>query len=546
METVDIYFTWAVRGHHACFLIGVILLVLLGGAEAGVESVDNSDLAHLDVGLTDFLRYKADRARCGSDEPCTLPPEGKCWGYEKNCAETKQLSMPECTGSPAPHASTMEGKIQKFHEQAGFAYAKQFSSSMETVCESQSDGDSSLTCSKDLAHCRATNLYIDFREADFKKRPEERLATARLRPDFIGKKMLGGKCRLTKSKLGQPKYSSHLQSWWAELHNFHVMDEQTNTKNKHCDVVVQTPVIFMKMDAKVNLYHHFCDFVNLYVSQHINGSFSRDVQIIDWDTSDYPNNDLFEQTWDAFTKRKVKRLTDYGGKRVCFNEVLFPLLPRMVFGLFYNMPVVPDCSGSSLMESFSHFLLNRLAVQRWHTKTELEARRVRVTFLSRGTRYRNVLNEEEILGTLKTVGRFSVRRVRYDRDMTFREQIESSHNSDILIGMHGAGLTHMLFLPEWAGVFEIYNTEDPNCYKDLAAIRGLYYQTWEKKKLLFPQDGGHHKVDSAKPKFTDYRFDAKEFLRLVEKLADRVQQKRDKLRPKAKQPPPPDAIKTEL
>ena len=32
------------------------------------------------------------------------------------------------------------------------------------------------------------------------------------------------------------------------------------------------------------MYHHFCDFVNLYASQHMNGSFSTDVYIVMWDT----------------------------------------------------------------------------------------------------------------------------------------------------------------------------------------------------------------------------------------------------------------------
>ena len=32
---------------------------------------------------------------------------------------------------------------------------------------------------------------------------------------------------------------------------------------------------------------------------------------------------------------------------------------------------------------------------------------------------------------------------------------QTSHNTDIFIGMHGAGLTHMLFLPHWAAVVEL-------------------------------------------------------------------------------------------
>ena len=30
-----------------------------------------------------------------------------------------------------------------------------------------------------------------------------------------------------------------------------------------------------------------------------------------------------------------------------------------------------------------------------------------------------------------------------------------SHNSDIFIGLHGAGLTHMLFQPDWGSVIEL-------------------------------------------------------------------------------------------
>lgn len=34
----------------------------------------------------------------------------------------------------------------------------------------------------------------------------------------------------------------------------------------------------------VNMYHHFCDFLNLYITQHVNNSFSTDVYIVMWDT----------------------------------------------------------------------------------------------------------------------------------------------------------------------------------------------------------------------------------------------------------------------
>lgn len=44
------------------------------------------------------------------------------------------------------------------------------------------------------------------------------------------------------------------------------------------------------------------------------------------------------------------------------------------------------------------------------------------------------------------------------RDVPFLEQLKITHNSDIFIGMHGAGLTHLLFLPDWAVIFELWVT----------------------------------------------------------------------------------------
>lgn len=43
----------------------------------------------------------------------------------------------------------------------------------------------------------------------------------------------------------------------------------------------------------------------------------------------------------------------------------------------------------------------------------------------------------------------------YNKKISFRKQLEITRNSDIFIGIHGAGLTHLMFLPDWAAVFEM-------------------------------------------------------------------------------------------
>lgn len=335
---------------------------------------------------------------------------------------------------------------------------------------------------------------------------------------------IGGHCKFDREQLVRNgEHKSPLQSWYAELEQFTSLDFSPTT-TEHCDEIVTTPTYFIKLDAGINMYHHFCDFFNLFASQHINGSFSDDVFIVMWDTSYRTYMDFFADTWSAFTRHPVQRLSDFDGKRMCFKEAVFPLLARMRKGLFYNSYLLPECYGSGLMQAFSKHLLSRLSVEQQHSPPG----KVRVTLLSRSTKHRRIVNQDELVSAMKTVGFFEVRVVDYKaRVFPFLEQLKASHNSDIFMGMHGSGLTHLLFLPDWAGVFEIYNTEDPRCYYDLARLRGVQYITWENdRKWEKEAEGLHPSLGTAHAKFTNYSFDVAEFMRLVTTLGDQVRERK--------------------
>lgn len=201
------------------------------------------------------------------------------------------------------------------------------------------------------------------------------------------------------------------------------------------------------------MYHHYCDFLNLYASQHLNLShedtFSTDVHVLIWETFTYRS--AFQDTWNAFTDHPIWDLKTFRGDTVCFKNVVFPLLPRMIFGLYYNTPIIYGCEGSGLFDAFSKHILHRLRVPE-HTRLN---QKVRVTLLSRNTKYRRILNENELIEELEKVDDLDVQKVVFDRDMTFKEQLEVSRNTDVFIGIHGAGLTHLLFMSEWAALFEV-------------------------------------------------------------------------------------------
>uniref|UniRef100_A0A158PAR4 VASt domain-containing protein n=1 Tax=Angiostrongylus cantonensis TaxID=6313 RepID=A0A158PAR4_ANGCA len=150
---------------------------------------------------------------------------------------------------------------------------------------------------------------------------------------------------------------------------------------ENCDIIFERSAIVMKLDASVNMYHHFCDFVNLYASQHINGSFSQQA-----DAS-------FGETWKVFSNSKPVELTALAGHRVCFRNALFPLLARQRFGLYYNMPLEEGCNGSGLMHAFSQYIIHRLRIVQRGPRLDS----VRITVLSRSTHYRRILNLNEVI-----------------------------------------------------------------------------------------------------------------------------------------------------
>ncbi|XP_077869398.1 EGF domain-specific O-linked N-acetylglucosamine transferase-like [Saccoglossus kowalevskii] len=440
---------------------------------------------------------------------------GKCWGYEEGCSKDQMLNYPICDKLHEAWATTLEEQAKEFFRIADFGYVKEMHDTMQTFCIPQNKGDSSLECTQYLRHCRGHNIYFDFSNLNSGN------SRQRFRNDIFHEGEIGGHCQLKVDELkAESAHNSELQSWYAELNSFTSFDFQIpNTKD--CDIIINKPTYFMKLDAGINMYHHFCDFVNIYISQHINNSFSSDVNIVMWDTSGLSYGDFFSATWQAFSDYPIIPIKRWDGKKVCMKEAVFSLLPRMQRGFYYNMPLVPSCHGSGIIKAFSQHLMHRLKIpQEGPLKNK-----VRVTLLARNTKHRNIINQNELVKAMKKEKDLTVKVVEYNRNMPFLKQLKYTHNSDIFIGMHGAGLTHSLFLPDWAVVFELYNCEDPRCYRDLANLRGIKYVTWIRvNKLKKHNETNHPSLGYPHAKFTDYEFDVKEFMKIVRHAADYVKQ----------------------
>lgn len=85
---------------------------------------------------------------------------------------------------------------------------------------------------------------------------------------------------------------------------------------------------------------------------------------------------------------------------------------------------------------------------------------------------RGLVNEPEVDAVLLGFGFEKV----YFEDFSFLEQISLMRETAVLVGVHGAGMTNMLFLPDSAKVIELLNQECGDlCYCRLASCLGLTY-----------------------------------------------------------------------
>ncbi|EFC35483.1 predicted protein [Naegleria gruberi] len=182
-----------------------------------------------------------------------------------------------------------------------------------------------------------------------------------------------------------------------------------------------------------------------------------------------------------------------------------------------------------LVANFANRILNGLGIK----KREINKGDViRVLFISRrpyvkfGVEHnfmsRQISNEEEVLDRMKTHReygkKFTVERVDFAH-LKLVEQIQKVHDSDFLIGYHGAGLTHSLWMPEeTSAVLEIWNTVTTRgwrCFEQFTFWKGNDYTLWSNsnpKNLRKDSLGDYLTVDVA-----DFY---KTFDRMVNKLID--------------------------
>ncbi|KAL4221942.1 hypothetical protein ACF0H5_017994 [Mactra antiquata] len=267
--------------------------------------------------------------------------------------------------------------------------------------------------------------------------------------------------------------NSHIRNW------FEALAFKWNSKEFTVDESISKWTIAVQRYEYANLYHTMTDLYNAFLIAKIFKMEPGSINIL-W-IDGHPGGAL-DDTWKVLF-----------GDVIRSGDIRKPVnFERMVWGIMgYDSPLNKHkLKKVHYLEEFRHFFLSRHGIP--VNKNILNCENLKILFIWRhnyvahprnpsGVVSRKIQNEDDLLSTARHVlPGHNISGIQIDK-LSMENQLNLIANTDILIGMHGAGLTHALFLPKHAGLIEFYPKywSAANVhFKSMARWRNISYTNW--------------------------------------------------------------------
>ena len=249
-----------------------------------------------------------------------------------------------------------------------------------------------------------------------------------------------------------------------------------------------------------NWYHVLTDLINVFITMEVLEIDPALTTVVVFDG--HPQT-VFDEVYEKLVGGGLKRLGRLTGEtgRACFKRAAF--VP-----VGYDAPIASGwgkpnpCFDSSVLRAFAYRVL-----EIYDVLDTPQPVRPSILFVFRadyvahprdqdGRRRNKISNEDELLALARAATDVNVSAVNLER-LSFKEQLRVIRSTNILIGMHGAGLSHAVFLPEEAVVVELFpeHVKKKKHFRNLARLRGHTYLPWQNQDRRNEIDDYTTKVD---------------------------------------------------
>ncbi|KAH1359561.1 hypothetical protein KXW30_001335 [Aspergillus fumigatus] len=174
--------------------------------------------------------------------------------------------------------------------------------------------------------------------------------------------------------------------------------------------------------------------------------------------------------WKIFAQRPLLRINDLHPTNE-FENLIVPLAGGSN-PLWQGDWEIHSCEDSALVRTFSRRILSHFHVE---FRRPRQGPQIVVTFIDR-TGSRKLINQKDYFNTVKKqFPHITVQMIDF-ASIPFQEQLRIAQGSDILVGVHGAGLTHGIFLPSGSVMVEILPPGlNHKGFRNLASLLGHLY-----------------------------------------------------------------------
>ena len=262
----------------------------------------------------------------------------------------------------------------------------------------------------------------------------------------------------------------------------HLAEYLFNTKTQNVDVKrfdkkVHDLTIVVTRYEYANIYHTMTDWYNAFLLMNFFNSTQQQTAILLVDG--HPKGAL-DDTWSVLFSR-VDRVSSLA-ERTKYSKMVWNIVG------YNSMFLQHDRNDLPLMEQFRKFFLQSHGIMNQHS---LNCQKVKIVFLWRrdyvahprnpsGAVSRKIRNERRLLQAVKRAYKqHYIAGIQIDL-FDMQQQLQIISDTDVLIGMHGAGLTHTAFLPKHAALIELvpnyWNNMDH--FLSIARWRRLWYERW--------------------------------------------------------------------
>ncbi|KAL3851877.1 hypothetical protein ACJMK2_015576 [Sinanodonta woodiana] len=257
------------------------------------------------------------------------------------------------------------------------------------------------------------------------------------------------------------KEGTHLNKWINDIQKLETSEfVNVETDNKF--------TIVIKRYEYANMYHTMTDWYNAFLMITFFNQTGRFTRII---LMNEQTRGALDETWEILFDEllSMKKLS----KPVQFSKLVWNILGYESPLNFHGLASLP------YIEEFHKFFLRRFGIK--DTKP-LQCKKLLILFIWRRN-YRKIKNEEElVLALRKFYLDHDVQGIQLDA-IPMKEQLQWITKTDVLIGMHGAGLSHILFLPQHAAVLELFplywTKYTHRHFSAMSSWRGLKYASWQ-------------------------------------------------------------------